>query len=81
MMDKVIADKENSEFGHKVTSRKLFKNEVQLITLVIEKIKKLYDLPLIYCDDTLYVPESRANEVRQIMNRQAGIFGILAKVG
>jgi len=81
MMDKVIADKENSEFGHKVTSRKLFKNEVQLMTLVIEKIKKLYDLPLIYCHDTLYIPESRANEVRQIMNKQAGLFGILAKVG
>lgn len=80
MMEDVVRDKVNSEFGHKVTSMKLFKAEVDLMTEVVEELNE-QGIYVIYVYDALYAQEDIIEEVKRVMMEVAKRQNINTKVG
>jgi hypothetical protein len=68
MIEKIIQEKRSSKFKHKVTSRKLFEKEVQIMTNVVKKlnIKGIY---VGYIYDAFFCSQDDASIVEEIMNQ------------
>ena len=62
-------------FGYKSISQTLFTMEVELMTLVVSKLKEA-QIPGIYVFDALLVEEHNEDVVRTIMNQCAFDFGV-----
>lgn len=73
MMENMWADKK--ENGYKVTSRKMFKLETEIMTSNIIKLNSL-GISVIYVYDALYSKKSDAAVVKKIMNETAKEFGV-----
>ena len=74
-----FAEEKMMKKNHKITSKKLFDKEVQLMSCVIKKINraKIYG---IYIYDALYVKESDSKKVVDIMNEVALTMGFYSRV-
>ena len=67
MMNRIIAEKHESEYEHKVTSRKMFKKEVEVMSEVIETLNK-EDIYVGYGYDALYCEPDHAYRVKKVMD-------------
>lgn len=77
MMEALHREKE--EFGHRETSKRLFKVETELMTEIAKEFIK-EGIRGFYVFDAMYVKESQKEEARKIMNRVAEEFSINTKV-
>jgi hypothetical protein len=75
MLNKIIAEKYNSEFKHCVTSRRLFAKEVEVMTAVIEKLNS-ENIYVGYVYDAVFCHPSEANRVKEVMDEIILKFGI-----
>ncbi len=76
-LKRIILDK--SKFGYKVTSRKLFKIEVEIMTEAITKLNQ-EGIYVVYVYDALLCEEKNLDRVRMIMNETAIRQGVKTKV-
>lgn len=65
MLENIIKDKK--EFGYKITSKRLFKKEVEIMSSIIEELNRL-DIYVLYVYDALYCKKSDKKIVYEIMN-------------
>lgn len=77
MMNKVEADKKYNT--HKITSQRLFKLEVEIMTEVISRLDKA-GIEALYVFDALYATKRDIGRVRQVMNKVAQEFGTTTRV-
>lgn len=70
MMENIIKEKVNSEYGHKVTSMRLFQAEVELMTEVIDELNA-QGIYVMYVYDALYAEASIIDEVKRVMEEVA----------
>lgn len=66
------------EHGYKKTSKDCFYFETELMSSVIKEAKKEYIKPT-YCFDAIYCKKSDVETVKNIMNKQSEMFGLLTK--
>lgn len=66
------------EHGYKKTSKDCFYFETELMKSVIKEAKKEYIKPT-YCFDAIYCKKSDVETVKNIMNKQSEMFGLLTK--
>ena len=76
MMQRI--NEEKRRFGHKATSKKLFKEEVDLMTAIVEILNK-EGIYLGYVYDALICHPKHKERVLQVMNEVARERGILTK--
>ncbi|NWL04254.1 hypothetical protein DM790_25835 [Flavobacterium collinsii] len=78
LLKSIISEKNSSKFGHKVTSRRLFKKEVQIMSEVISRLNK-ERIYVGYVYDALFFDPAYSKEVVEIMNaviEDLGVFTI-----
>jgi hypothetical protein len=78
IMDNVIEEKAKSGFGHKITSRRLFKIEVELMTKIIKALNQ-ENIYVGYVYDALLCKPKDVQRVLEIMNSTALALGIKTK--
>lgn len=78
MLKEVIKDKK--KYGHKITSQRFFKKEVEIMTSVIEELNK-WDIYVLYVYDALYCKKSDSELATSIMNRMAKEHNVNTHVG
>ena len=66
MMNNIYNDKKR--YGYKITSKKLFKAEVEVMTHVIQELNKR-NIYVGYIYDAVFCKESEKDEVIIVMNR------------
>ena len=79
MMERVVKDKASTRQGHKITSRKLFRKEVALMTEVISRLNSI-DIYVGYIYDALITTEKLLPMVTDVMNEVADEMDIKTKV-
>jgi hypothetical protein len=67
LLNKIINEKKSSEFEHKVTSRRLFKMEVAIMTTVITRLNEL-GIYVGYIYDALFFEPQHKEHVKKIMD-------------
>ena len=67
MLRNLLEEKRTSEFEHKITSMRMFKKEVDIMTEVIKDLNKV-GIYVIYVYDALMCTESDKEEVTKMMN-------------
>lgn len=75
MLQNVIAEKYNSQHKHKITSRRLFAKEVELMTTVIQQLNK-EGIYVGYVYDALFFHPDYAKRVKEVMDTTIEQFGI-----
>ncbi|WP_281637043.1 hypothetical protein [Flavobacterium marginilacus] len=75
MLQKVIAEKYNSPFKHKITSRRLFAKEVEVMTAVIQQLNK-EGIFVGYVYDALFFHPDYAKRVKEVMDAVIQQYGI-----
>jgi transcriptional regulator len=75
MLQNVIAEKYNSPFKHKITSRRLFAKEVEVMTTVIQQLNK-EDIYVGYVYDALFFHPKYAERVKEVMDTVIQQYGI-----
>jgi len=75
MLGNIIREKGNGKFGHKETSRNLFKKEVNIMTDVYTVLREK-GIPAGYVYDALFCKISDAQEVKRIMDEVAIHHGV-----
>jgi hypothetical protein len=75
MIDAVMLEKTNSEYEHKITSRRLFAKEVEMMT---EAIKRLNAEGIFvgYIYDALFFDPANSKQVVDVMDEVAADFGV-----
>lgn len=67
MLDNIILEKYSSDFKHKITSRKMFQSEVQIMMDVVTQLNK-EDIYVGYVYDALFCHPKHANHVKELMD-------------
>lgn len=67
MLENIIKEKNNSPFLHRITSRRLFAKEVEIMTQVIEELNK-ENVYVGYIYDALFCHPKQADRVKEIMD-------------
>ena len=67
MLENVMNEKKISEFCHKITSRRLFKKEVDIMTTVIERLNDA-GIYIGYIYDALFCHQNDQNQVKKMMD-------------
>jgi hypothetical protein len=75
MLKNIIAEKYNSEFKHYATSRRLFGKEVEIMSLVIDKLNK-EDIYVGYVYDAVFCHPDEAKRVKEVMDEVILKFGV-----
>lgn len=75
MLKNIISEKCNSEYKHYTTSRRLFGKEVEIMSLVIEKLNK-ENIYVGYVYDAVFCHPDEANRVKQVMDEVVQKFGV-----
>jgi transcriptional regulator len=75
MLQNVIAEKYNSPFKHKITSRRLFAKEVEVMTAVIQQLNK-EGIFVGYVYDALFFHPDYAKRVKEVMDTVIQQYGI-----
>ncbi len=78
MLKNIIKDK--NQYDYKVTSRVLFKKEVEIMTQIIKQLNSL-NIYVLYVYDALYCKKSDESVVTEIMNRTIKNLGVNTYVG
>ena len=79
LMANIKRDKYNSVYKHKITSRKLFKVEVEIMTKAIEELNNM-NIYVIYVYDALYCEPKFKDVVRLVMNKVVKEIGVNTSV-
>lgn len=79
MLERIMKEKQSSEFKYKITSRKLFSYEVQIMTAVIKELNAL-GIYVGYVYDALICEESKVSIVRNKMNTVIQRMGVYTGV-
>lgn len=75
MLGNIVREKGNGMYGHKETSRNLFRKEVEIMKDVYTQLR-WRGIPAGYVYDALFCKKSDAQEVRRIMNNVAHEHGV-----
>lgn len=75
MLGRVVKEKADSKFEHRITSMKLFKVEVDIMSKVISQLNK-QGINVIYVYDALYCESSVAPFVGKLMNMIANEYNV-----
>lgn len=75
MLEKVIDDKKDKQYAHRITSMKMFAKEVEIMTEIIKRLNAI-DIYVGYVYDALFCKESVAEKVKEIMNEVVIEFGV-----
>jgi hypothetical protein len=75
MLQNVISEKYNSPFKHKITSRKLFAKEVEVMTAVIQQLNS-EGIFVGYVYDALFFYPDYAERVKEVMDAVIQQYGI-----
>lgn len=75
MLQNVIAEKYNTQYKHKITSRRLFAKEVEVMTAVIQQLNK-EGIFVGYVYDALFFHPDYAKRVKEVMDAVIQQFGI-----
>ena len=75
MLKNIISEKCNSEYKHYSTSRRLFGKEVEIMSLVIEKLNK-ENIYVGYVYDAVFCHPDEANRVKEVMDEVVQKFGV-----
>jgi len=75
MLEKLYKDKLSSKYGYKITSRRLFKIEVEIMTKVIEELNAM-NIYVIYVYDALCCEPNNKEIVKSVMNKIVKEFGV-----
>jgi hypothetical protein len=75
MLKNIISEKCNSEYKHYTTSRRLFGKEVEIMSLVIEKLNK-ENIYVGYVYDAVFCHHDEANRVKEVMDEVVQKFGV-----
>lgn len=75
MLQNVIAEKYSSQYKHKITSRRLFAKEVEVMTAVIEQLNK-EGIYVGYVYDALFFNSDYAERVKEVMDAVIQQHGI-----
>jgi hypothetical protein len=75
MLKNIISEKYNSEYKHYTTSRRLFGKEVEIMSLVIEKLNK-EDIYVGYVYDAVFCHPDEANRVKEVMDEVVQKFSV-----
>lgn len=75
MIQNVIAEKHSSQFKHKITSRRLFAKEVEVMTTVIQQLNK-EGIYVGYVYDALFFNPDYAKRVKEVMDDVIQQYGI-----
>jgi hypothetical protein len=75
MLKNIISEKYNSEFKHYTTSRRLFAKEVEIMTIVIDKLNK-EGIYVGYVYDAVFCHPDEANRVKEVMDEVILKFGV-----
>jgi len=75
MLQNVIAEKYNNQFKHKITSRRLFAKEVEVMTSVIQELNK-EGIFVGYVYDALFFNPDYAERVKEVMDNVIQQHGI-----
>jgi hypothetical protein len=75
MLQNVIADKYNTQYKHKITSRRLFAKEVEVMTAVIQQLNR-EGIFVGYVYDALFFHPDYAKRVKEVMDDVIQQFGI-----
>jgi len=75
MMKNIKKDKYNSVYKYKITSRKLFKVEVEIMTKAIEELNNM-NIYVIYVYDALYCEPRYKYIVKSVMNKVVKEIGV-----
>lgn len=75
MMENIKRDKYDSKYKHKVTSRRLFKIEVEIISKAIKELNEM-NIYVIYVYDALYCESKHKVVVKSVMNKVAQEMGV-----
>lgn len=78
MLKNIIVHKQEND--HKITSKMLFKKEVEIMTVIIKQLNAL-NVYVLYVYDALYCKESDKSIVVEIMNRTIKKLGVNTYVG
>lgn len=76
MLANIIKEKKESIYGHKITSRRLFAKEVEVMSAVIKKLN-LENIFVGYVYDALFCEPKHAIYVKEVMDEIIIGFGIL----
>jgi hypothetical protein len=75
MLRALIKDKQESEYGHKITSRRLFAKEVEIMTQVVSRLNE-EGIFVGYIYDALFFDPIHSQKVVQVMNEVAVDLGV-----
>jgi hypothetical protein len=75
MLDAIIKEKNESEFGHKITSRRLFAKEVEIMTEVVSRLNE-EGIFVGYVYDALFFDPVYSQKVVEVMNEVAADLGV-----
>ena len=75
MLQNVISEKYNSPHKYKITSRRLFTKEVEVMTTVIQQLNK-EGIYVGYVYDALFFHPDYAKRVKEVMDTTIEQFGI-----
>ncbi len=75
MLENLYKDKSSSKYGHKITSRRLFKIEVEIMSRAIKELNAM-NIYMIYVYDALYCEPKHKETVVSVMNMVVKEFGI-----
>ncbi|OYX86460.1 MAG: hypothetical protein B7Y83_01295 [Flavobacteriales bacterium 32-34-25] len=75
MQDAIIKEKNESEYGHKITSLRLFSKEVELMTEVVSRLNE-EGVFVGYVYDALFFDPIHAIKVKEVMGEVAAEFSV-----
>jgi hypothetical protein len=76
MLRNIVEEKQNNFYKHKITSRKLFSKEVEIMTAVVRQLNT-EGIYVGYVYDALLCHPNHAGRVTEIMNAVAVDYGIM----
>jgi hypothetical protein len=79
MLYAIIEEKQKSEYGHKITSRRLFAKEVEIMTEVIFRLND-EGIFVGYIYDALFFDPVHSQKVVEVMDEVAANLGVFTKV-
>ncbi|MDL2141796.1 hypothetical protein QQY79_04645 [Flavobacterium tructae] len=75
MLTNIITEKFKSQYGHKITSRRLFAKEVEIMTRVIQQLNK-ENIYVGYIYDALFCLPDKAHRVKELMDTVIKDYGV-----
>jgi hypothetical protein len=75
MLNAIIVEKQNSKFCHKITSRRLFDKEVEIMTEVVSRLNE-EGIFVGYVYDALFFDPVYSKKVIEVMNQVSGDLGV-----